>query len=212
MELKELENLWEDDTSRQPARTMNEQQMSHFMQQQSATLLGRIERALRNKTWRAAVIGLFVCSVAPVYVLEEGDFLLDQLLSPVEMSIMLMLMGLIVLHVAYQSWQSRKQLLGFQQTSTDVKTTLGKASTLLNRLQRLKINSDAVGVPFFSAWLAYSYFFKHTDLGWFTKGALLVVVVVLIIWLSQYAARWANSYYQDYIDQLTAYQQQLEEA
>lgn len=211
MELKELQNLWEEDTSQQQSIVMNEQQISHFIHQQSFSLLARIERALRRKTWQAGLIGLFTCGVAPIFVLDEDDFLLDQLLSPMEMSVITFLMGLVVLLVAYQSWQSRKQLLGLQQTSSNVKNMLEGVTHLLNKLQRLKINTDAVGVPLFGAWLAYGYFSRHVHFGWFTELILFLVIVALIIWVSQHIARSANRYYQEYIDQLQAYREELRE-
>ena len=212
MELLELKNIWKIVEKKEIKKNqINEHMITNTIQRRSDLILSKLARAMRLQTIMAGIAGFFALLVSPMFIIDKEDgFLLDHIFSPIEMSIVLFSMAVIVLFVTYYNWKGHQQIITYQKNSKNLKESLSDSLSILNKVQNLKIYSDAFGVPFFGIWIVYATLYSEYGFQLDIRLVYLLLIAVSIFVIGYYFAKWANRPYKQYIEKLQYFQNELE--
>ncbi len=205
MELQDLSTIWEEESAKNANTHYEMEEITASIRKKSGLTSARLQRKIILKSRMAIVIGLGAMIMSPLFVLDEGDYLLDNLLSPIEMTVFAFLMGAITMVIGIHARISSKQIERLRSASGDLKSSLSQTTAVLQRVIRANIYSDAVGVPFFLTWLLYAALYEGSPIVFDFRLLLLVLVPVVVFRLNVILGRWFQAHrFGKYIEDLQA--------
>lgn len=206
MELTDLKSIWKKVVDEQGAKyQLDEQHVRSVIHKKSNATISKVKRELRLKGWMSGAVGILTIILAPVFLFENNDhnYPLDTIFSRLEMSTIMLFVGIILLALFINIIISYKKITTFQRTSDNLKLTIRATIELLKRIVKLGIFSEVISVPFVVTWIAYKKLFQDDGLILDIRLLYLSLIALTVIVLKYHLIKYfQNRKFGPYIDSL----------
>lgn len=214
MEINDLKSIWNETNEQQ--KTTHEHSindMKKMIGSKSKITIERVRKDLNRKGLYSSILGLSILVyVFDVYFFEKPETHLWHTLSNSQFSLMAGLMGLIVtIASAYMLYVARKINSDGKQMDS-LKLSLSSIIKSIQKMMRVSVYSDAIGVPIFVCFIVYIQLFKNQSLMPDLRILVLPILTVIIFWLVRKSTMsFQEGKYGHYINSLEDCLEELEE-
>ncbi len=212
MELSTLQLMWSklETSGEQGHSAIEETDIIAGIKGRSNVVYAQISRAMKRKAWGSIAFCVVTATAAShLFITGVNDSFLRNVLGAYPLGFLLGSISLLMLYVAGLNWRGFLLIGEYRRKSFSLSTAISNSIGVLEKIQRIEVWSDTIGVPVIGFILISGWLYNASEWQWdYRVPALAMLTIVVGIW-GYYMARRVNNRYQPFIEELRTQEAEL---
>lgn len=163
MEIQDLKSIWTKVVDAESTKyQLDQNKMHQLIHKKSNTTLSKVKQDLAKKRWFFAIFGGFAIIASPINLLlnKDSSYFLDSVLSTLEMSGIMFLLGLTLIILLVNTIHRYKKLINYEKASEQLKPSLKNALSIIENIKRTHTYFNVIIISFLASVGLYRFLFE----------------------------------------------------